>query len=204
MNERIKKLRKALGLTQQEFANRIGMKRNTVANYEINRNEPSNSVVSLICREFGVCEEWLRTGKGEIFEAKPETHLDELSKEYNLDELDRQMILGYLNLNEAERKVVKQYMQGVISRTEAKPQQSKPSTVEPDEKAFDPEIEAQVERYRKHLIAKAKSKAASRRAPNEMSLEEMQAELARQYALEQDTAEELLDSGWKSYGKATG
>ena len=191
MNERIKKLRKALGLTQQEFANRIGMKRNTVANYEINRNEPSNSVVSLICREFGVCEEWLRTGKGEIFEAKPETHLDELSKEYNLDELDRQMILGYLNLNEAERKVVKQYMQGVISRTEAKPQQSKPSTVEPDEKAFDPEIEAQ-------------SKAASRRAPNEMSLEEMQAELARQYALEQDTAEELLDSGWKSYGKATG
>ena len=114
------------------------------------------------------------------------------------------MILGYLNLNEAERKVVKQYMQGVISRTEAKPQQSKPSTVEPDEKAFDPEIEAQVERYRKHLIAKAKSKAASRRAPNEMSLEEMQAELARQYALEQDTAEELLDSGWKSYGKATG
>ncbi len=48
MNERIKKLRKALDLTQQEFADKIGMKRNTVANYETDRNEPSNSVISLM------------------------------------------------------------------------------------------------------------------------------------------------------------
>lgn len=67
MNERIKKLRKALGLTQQEFADRIGMKRNTVANYETDRNEPSNSVVTLICKTFNVSETWLRTGEGEIF-----------------------------------------------------------------------------------------------------------------------------------------
>lgn len=67
MNERIKKVRKVLELTQQEFADRIGVKRNTIANYEINRNEPSNSVISLICREFNVNEEWLRTGKGQMF-----------------------------------------------------------------------------------------------------------------------------------------
>ena len=67
MNERIKKLRKALDLTQQEFADKIGMKRNTIANYETDRNEPSNSVVSLICREFDVSEAWLRTGEGEMF-----------------------------------------------------------------------------------------------------------------------------------------
>ena len=67
MNERIKKLRKALELTQQEFADKIGTKRNTVANYETNRNEPSNSVISLICREFCVNEQWLRTGEGEMF-----------------------------------------------------------------------------------------------------------------------------------------
>lgn len=67
MHERLKKLRKALDLTQQEFADRIGMKRNTVANYETSRNEPSAAVVSLICREFNVNEDWLRTGNGEMF-----------------------------------------------------------------------------------------------------------------------------------------
>ena len=67
MNGRIKELRKVLDLTQQEFADRIGMKRNTVANYETNRNEPSNSVVSLICRQFNVNENWLRTGEGDMF-----------------------------------------------------------------------------------------------------------------------------------------
>ena len=40
MSERLKKLRKALDLTQQEFADRLGIKRNTVAQYEIGRNEP--------------------------------------------------------------------------------------------------------------------------------------------------------------------
>lgn len=214
MNERIKELRKTLGLTQQEFADRIGMKRNTIANYEINRNEPSNSVVSLVCREFNVQEEWLRTGKGEMFEAKPENRLDELSKEYNLDELDRQMVLGYLNLNVMEREVVKRYMLGVISRAEIKAQRSEPPSDEMlraaplaaklHEELPNPEIEAQVERYRQHLIAKAKAKSMAQSPAKEMTLEEMQAELARQYALEQDTAEELLDSGRRNYGKATG
>ena len=67
MRERIKKLRKILKLTQQEFANRIGMKRNTVANYETGRNDPSASVISLICLEFNVNESWLRNGNGDMF-----------------------------------------------------------------------------------------------------------------------------------------
>lgn len=67
MNERIKKLRKALDLTQQEFADRIGCKRNTIAKYETNTNVPSSAVISLICREFNVNEEWLRTGNGDMF-----------------------------------------------------------------------------------------------------------------------------------------
>lgn len=68
MNERIKEVRKSLGLTQQEFADRIGVKRNTVATYEGGRNIPIDSVVSLICKEFNVNEEWLRTGEGEMFQ----------------------------------------------------------------------------------------------------------------------------------------
>jgi len=67
LNERIKKLRRTLDLTQQEFADRLGIKRGGISNYEIGRNEPADSVVSLICREFNVNEEWLRNGTGEMF-----------------------------------------------------------------------------------------------------------------------------------------
>lgn len=71
MHERIKKLRKALDLTQREFGERIGVKPNTIATYEIGRNQPIDAVISLICREFNVNEEWLRTGEGEMFVKLP-------------------------------------------------------------------------------------------------------------------------------------
>ena len=67
MNERIRKLRKHLDLTQQKFGERLGIKGTTIANYELGRNEPIDAVISLICREFNVNEEWLRTGTGEMF-----------------------------------------------------------------------------------------------------------------------------------------
>ena len=67
MHNRIKEVRKTAGLTQQEFADRLGIKRGTVANYELGRNEPIDAVISLICREFQVSEVWLRTGAGEMF-----------------------------------------------------------------------------------------------------------------------------------------
>ena len=64
MNERIKRLRSKLEMTQQEFADRLGIKRGTLANYEIGRNEPIDAVISLMCKEFHVNEIWLRTGEG--------------------------------------------------------------------------------------------------------------------------------------------
>lgn len=67
MNERIRKLRRHLDMTQREFGDRIGVKQNTVAQYEMGRNTPIDSVISLICREFNVNEEWLRNGTGEMF-----------------------------------------------------------------------------------------------------------------------------------------
>ena len=72
MNERIKALRKKMKLTQQEFADKLNIKRGAVANYEIGRNEPIDAVISLICKTFHVNEEWLRNGIGEMFEDVPE------------------------------------------------------------------------------------------------------------------------------------
>lgn len=67
MKERLKELRKALGLTQQEFADRLHIKRTNIGNYEVGVSLPTDSVIALICREFNVSEEWLRNGTGEMF-----------------------------------------------------------------------------------------------------------------------------------------
>lgn len=77
MNERIKQIRKELNLTQEEFADKIGIKRGAISNYEIGRNIPIDAVISLICREFDVNETWLRTGEGEMFIKK--TRDDEIA-----------------------------------------------------------------------------------------------------------------------------
>ena len=67
MNERIKELRIALNLTQDAFAKRLGVKRNTIGNYETGNRIPSDQSIFSICREFNVNEEWLRNGTGEMF-----------------------------------------------------------------------------------------------------------------------------------------
>lgn len=71
MNERLKKLRKSLDLTQQEFADKIGIARGNIGAYEVGKNAPSDAVISLICKtDFSmgrVNENWLRTGEGEMF-----------------------------------------------------------------------------------------------------------------------------------------
>ncbi len=89
MKERIKELRKALGLTQQEFADRCMIKRGAVANYEIGRNDPSDSVIALICQSFNVNEKWLRYGTGEMFLPKNRNaDIARLTKELLSEESD--------------------------------------------------------------------------------------------------------------------
>lgn len=67
MRERMKELRKALKMTQQELADTLHIKRTNIGNYESGVSSPTDSVIALICREFNVSEDWLRTGKGEMF-----------------------------------------------------------------------------------------------------------------------------------------
>lgn len=67
MDTRIKQIRIGAKLTQQQFADKLGIKRGAIANYEIGRNTPIDAVISLICDKFNVNEEWLRTGKGEMY-----------------------------------------------------------------------------------------------------------------------------------------
>jgi len=106
IGERIRKLRKTLDLTQQKFGERIGIKGNTVAQYELGRNEPVDAVFSLICREFDVREEWLRTGEGEMFKAEPSDILDQLAYKYKLFNFDYVMIEKFLAMPPDLRRAI--------------------------------------------------------------------------------------------------
>lgn len=54
-------------MTQQKFADKLGVKRNTVGQWECGINAITDQVITSICREFNVNEDWLRTGQGEMF-----------------------------------------------------------------------------------------------------------------------------------------
>ncbi len=66
MDERIKLIRKIEGLSQQKFADKLGIARGNIAAYEVGKNAPSDAVICLICSKFNINEEWLRTGTGEM------------------------------------------------------------------------------------------------------------------------------------------
>ena len=105
-NQRIRKLRRELDLTQQEFAERIGVSRANIGKYETGISEPSAAVLSLICREFDVREEWLRTGEGEMFKAKPSDILDQLAYKYKLFNFDYVMIEKFLAMPPDLRRAI--------------------------------------------------------------------------------------------------
>lgn len=70
INERIRELRKILGYTLDDFGNVVGLKKSALSMVENGKNSVSEHLVLSVCREFGVSEEWLRTGSGEMFVQK--------------------------------------------------------------------------------------------------------------------------------------
>lgn len=71
INERIKSVRKYLGLSQEQFTKRLGLTRGAISNIELHITTPKPVLINIICKEFFVNKEWLETGKGEMF-SEPE------------------------------------------------------------------------------------------------------------------------------------
>lgn len=117
MKDRIKKIRKELDLTQQEFATRIGIKRNSLANYETGRNTPMDAIITSICREFSVNEEWLRTGKGEMFiEQSQDEQIAAFVGEILKDEDDsfkRRLVSGLAALDDNGWNVLEKFLDSI-------------------------------------------------------------------------------------------
>lgn len=115
MNKRIRKLRRTLDLTQSVFAEKIGMKQNSIALVEGGKRNISDYAIRVICREFNVNEEWLRTGSGEMFNPTLDSELDALVEKYSLSHNARVMIEKFVNLKPEQQDAVIHYIKEVAS-----------------------------------------------------------------------------------------
>lgn len=71
---RVKSIRKSEKLTQEEFAERIGISRAHVSGIETNKDKPSSTVIKMIVKEFGVKEKYLTDGEFPVYEETRETY----------------------------------------------------------------------------------------------------------------------------------
>lgn len=105
--ERVRELRNSLNLTLEKFGEKLGIKKGAVSAIETNRNSLTDQTALLICREYNVNYDWLMEGEGEMFSDLPQTILDELCKQYDLDDFDRSLVELYIELTEDERALLK-------------------------------------------------------------------------------------------------
>lgn len=152
MDERMRELRRLLNLTQEEFGKRLGIRRSTVATYESGRNDPVDAVVSLICKEFNVNEEWLRTGNGEMFNPDPDGELEALARKYEMNRGEYIFLEKYFRLKKEERVKFMEFLQDVFDTIRES---------EPEDQDDDLDIEAEVAAYRRELELQKKARAGS-------------------------------------------
>lgn len=117
MKDRIREVREHFGLSMEKFGSRIGIGKASISLLESGKNNPSVQTITLICREFGVNEQWLRTGEGEMFEQTRASVLDRLSTEYDLSREQRSVIEAFLDLDPQERDVILKYVHNVFDRS---------------------------------------------------------------------------------------
>lgn len=104
MNTRLKQLRKLLHLNQEQFGGRLGVTNAAISRIEKGEREITNQMFISVCREFNVNEEWLRTGRGEIFNRNKSLSLDKFLEEHNATELEVEIMKMYFSLNKYTRK----------------------------------------------------------------------------------------------------
>lgn len=151
MKERLKQLRIEKGLTQQEFADKIGIQRSTYAKYEIGRNEPIDAVIKLICDTFHVNEEWLRNGTGEMFiEIGRDEEIMRMVEATLTDEsaeMKRRLVAAILRLSPEQIRVGLEWIKTTFNLVDAADQEQTQEQI----------IDQKVASYRAELEAEAAS-----------------------------------------------
>lgn len=106
--ERIRNIRKKLNLTLEKFGGKLGVGKTAISNIEKGKRNLTEQMALSICREYNVNYDYLMDGEGEIFDDLPQTVLDELCAQYDLDDLDRNLVEMYLEIPEQVRDYLKQ------------------------------------------------------------------------------------------------
>lgn len=117
MNERIKAVRKAAGLTLEKFGERIGITASSCSTMESGKSNPSNQTIIAICREFKVDEAWLRTGKGEMYANKDsDTELNLIMESIGAtDPTIVRILKAYWHLSETEKAAVRKLVDNIVA-----------------------------------------------------------------------------------------
>lgn len=122
LKDRIRLIRKTLKLTQADFGSKVGVKGNTITNYENGLRTPSEAVIFSICREFNVSEEWLRTGNGDMFQKRTKAQeLADLSAMLLKDEdtsFRKRLILALAKLDSGEWAVLEKLANELVHNKE--------------------------------------------------------------------------------------
>lgn len=119
--DRIKAVRKALGLTQDEFSSRIAIKRNTLAVIETQKRATSELVIKSICREFGVNLDYLLHGEEPMFAPKDVTALDKIEQHLTGDNpFVKAVFMELASLSDQEWEVMYKFMKKVVEDTQKK------------------------------------------------------------------------------------
>ena len=97
INDRVKFLRETLDLSQEAFGKKISLERSTISLIERHQRKATDRVISDICREFYVNEEWLRNGEGLMFKEEDTFSLDDYLNQKNCSEKDIILIKAFTN-----------------------------------------------------------------------------------------------------------
>ena len=119
-NERIKLLRKELGLTQNEFGEKIGLKKSAISQIENGSTSSNPRIVQLICTAFNISEKWLTEGKGDMYTSDEEAILDKLAGMYDLSESQMIFAKQWLQLPATAKDAVVDYIVSVASALQEK------------------------------------------------------------------------------------
>lgn len=120
MNERLKLIRKTLNLTQNEFAERLGLAQNSVANYESGRRTPNEAIIKSVCREFNVDYFWLTEGTGEMFTSIPQTLVDSIADEYHLTDEYKAILEAFLQVPDEDKPAIQNFFLSIAKNANKK------------------------------------------------------------------------------------
>lgn len=114
--ERVREIRKALNLTLEKFGMKLGVGKQAISKIEKGENSLTDQMAISICREYNVNYDYLMNGEGEMFDTLPQTILEELCKQYDLDGFDKILLEMYLEMTGSQRDVLKQTIREMIQK----------------------------------------------------------------------------------------